>query len=138
MKTLSRNLYSFILSILVVLPLYAGEGAGQVKPVKIPVISVPVVQNDRIVTNVIMEFEILTNNNQQAGKVVEFMARIRDKIFKDMYAILGTLWLPGFEVTPEFVLGRVRRSIDELFPEDWVKDIKITRLIAPKMPSRRS
>lgn len=139
MKRLSQILYSCISIICMTLPIYAAEGgAGQIKPLKVSTISVPVVQNDHIVTYVVMEFEIIPSSNQQGNKMNEFMARIRDRIFSDMYGVLGALWLPGFEVTPEFVLARVHRIIYELFPDEWVKEVKITRLITPQMPPRRS
>lgn len=92
---------------------------------RIPLLSIPIIQNDALVgtLNIKLEIEAADKSAFDMSRIV--LPIIVDRIFCDLYAIFGALWIPSLDPKMESIKTHVKRAIRKIVGSHKIKNVYI-------------
>jgi hypothetical protein len=92
---------------------------------RIPSLNIPVIQNDTLIgiLNIKLEIEATDKNAFEMSRVV--LPIIVDRIFCDLYAAFGMLWIPSLAPKMDVIKTYVKRAVRKVVGANKIKNVYI-------------
>jgi hypothetical protein len=84
---------------------------------------VPVIQKRQIQAFFAFDLVLDCQKDEYGLKVVPWIPRLQDWIFRYLYGILSTIWEPGYSPDTLALRKRILYGIHQYMGEKWIKDI---------------
>ena len=86
---------------------------------------VPIIQHRNVAGFFSIVLAVDCKNKETSQKIRKYLPIIRDRLFWDLYVLLGVIWSSEFRVNISDMKKRLRRRIESIVGKDQVNDVLV-------------
>jgi hypothetical protein len=91
----------------------------------LPSLTIPIIQNEEVTGMLHLKLAIKSRDMESFVMCEIMIPQIVDRIFSDLFAIFGCLWLPSIEPKAETIKTHIMRSISKIVEKGKVEEVFI-------------
>jgi flagellar basal body-associated protein FliL len=93
--------------------------------VEVEEVVIPVVQRRDVAGFFAVTLAVDCKTKEVADKLREHLPTLRDRLFWDLYVLLGVIWTPDFRTNMPDMKKRLKRRVETLVGKDQINDVLI-------------
>ncbi len=93
--------------------------------VEIEEMIVPVVQKRDVAGFFSIILAVDCKTQEASEKITKYLPIVRDRLFWDLYVLLGVIWSPDFRANISEMKKRLRRRLDLIIGPDQINDVLV-------------